>query len=122
MAWRRGRSYSQNLRDRVLAGDALSARQAAEPFAVSVSYVIKARQRRQRTGIVTTKVRGYRRPRRVARFEKAILRQFERRSSATLAELRGWLLHTHGVSVSIGMLWKTLRDLGLTLKKSRCGQ
>jgi len=121
MAWRRGLSYSQDLRDRVLAADDLSARQAAERFAVSVSYVIKARQRRQRTGMVTTKARGYRRPRRVAGLEKAILRQVERRSSATLAELRAWLLRRHGVCVSIGTMWKTLRELGLTLKKSRCG-
>ena len=121
MVWQRGRSYSQDLRDRVLAADDLSARQAAERFAVSVSYVIKARQRRQRTGLVTTKARGYRRPRRVAGLEKAILRQVARRSSATLAELRAWLLRRHGVSVSLGTMWKTLRDLGLTLKKSRCG-
>ena len=83
MAWQRGRCYSQDLRDRVLAADDLSARQAAERFSVSVSYVIKARQRRARTGMVTSKVRGYRRPRRVAGLEKAILRQVERRSSAT---------------------------------------
>lgn len=121
MGWRRGRSYSQDLRERVLAADDLSAREAAERFAVSVSYVIKARQRRQRTGMVTTKIRGYRRPRRIAGLEKAILRQVERRSSATLSELRAWLLRRHGVSVSIGTMWKALRDLGLTFKKSRCG-
>ena len=49
MGWQRGRSYSQDLRERVLAADELSARQAAARFAVSVSYVIKARQRRPRT-------------------------------------------------------------------------
>ena len=53
--------------------------------------------------------------------ERAILRQVERRSSATLAELRAWLMQRHGVSVSIGTMWKALSDLGLTLKKSRCG-
>jgi transposase len=52
-SWRRGRAYSQDLRDRVLAVDALSARQAAERFGVSVSYVVKARQRRERHGAVT---------------------------------------------------------------------
>jgi transposase len=45
-SWRRGQAYSQDLRDRVLAADAPSARQAADRFGVSVSYVIKARQRR----------------------------------------------------------------------------
>jgi transposase len=58
MAWQRGRSYSQDLRERVLAADELTSRQAAVRFAVSVSYVIKARQRRDRTGTLTTKLRG----------------------------------------------------------------
>ena len=92
MAWQRGRSYSQDLRERVLGADELSARQAAERFAVSVSYVIKARQRRDRTGVLTIKPRGYRRPERVAGLEPLIVRKVEQRPSATLAELRAWLL------------------------------
>jgi transposase len=119
MGWERGRSYSQDLRDRVLASDGLSARQVAERFAVSVSYVIKARQRRDRTGMLTTKPRGYRRPERVAGLEVLIVREVERRPSATLAELRAWLLREHGVSLSTGTMWRAVRKLGLTLKKSR---
>lgn len=119
MAWQRGRSYSQDLRERVLAADELSARQAAERFAVSVSYVIKARQRRDRTGVVTTKQRGYRRPQRVAGLEHLIVREVERRPSATLADLRAWLLSDHGVSLSTGTMWRAVRKLGLTLKKNR---
>jgi transposase len=49
MAWQWGRSYSQDLRERVLAADDLTPRQAAARFSVSVSCVIKARQRRERT-------------------------------------------------------------------------
>ncbi len=119
MAWQRGRSYSQDLRERVLAADELSARQAAERFAVSVSYVIKARQRRDRTGVLTIKQRGYRRPERVAGLEPLIVCEVERRPSATLAELRAWLLAEHGISLSTGAMWQALRRLGLTLKKSR---
>ena len=119
MAWQRGRSYSQDLRERVLAANELSARQAAERFAVSVSYVIKARQRRDRTGVLTIKPRGYRRPERVAGLEPLIVREVERRPSATLAELRAWLLVEHGISLSTGAMWQALRRLGLTLKKSR---
>jgi transposase len=119
MAWQRGRSYSQDLRDRVLAADELSARQAAQRFAVSVSYVIKARQRRDRTGVLTTKQRGYRKPQRIAGLEHVIAREVERRPSATLADLRAWLLSDHGVSLSTGAMWGALRALGLTLKKSR---
>ena len=119
MAWQRGCSYSQDLRERVLAADELSARQAAARFAVSVSYVIKARQRRARTGSLTIKTRGYRRPARVAGFEPLIRLEVERQPSATLNDLRAWLLGEHGVSVSVGTMWKILRKLGLTLKKSR---
>lgn len=119
MVWVRGRSYSQDLRERVLSADGMTARQVAERFSVSPSYVIKARQRRDRTGVVSAKPRGYRQPPRVAGFEAAIAHEVERRSSATLADLRAWLLSTHGVSVSIGTMWLTLRTLGLTLKKSR---
>jgi transposase len=121
MAWHRGRSYSQDLRERVLAANDLSARQAAERFSVSVSYVIKARQRRDRTGVLTIKPRGYRRPTRVAGLEQVILHEVERRCSATLADLRAWLHGTYGISVSTGTMWKTLRELGLTLKKSPSG-
>jgi transposase len=39
---------------------------------------------------------------------------------ATLAELQGWLIKEHDVKVSVGCLWKRLRQLGLTLKKSHC--
>jgi transposase len=39
---------------------------------------------------------------------------------ATLAELQAWLMAEHNVKVSIGCLWKRLRQLGLTLKKSHC--
>jgi transposase len=119
MAWRRGRSYSQDLRDRVLAADALTSRQAAERFSVSVSYVIKARQRRDRTGALTTKPRGYRRPARLAGLGEAIAVEVRQRPSATLADLCAWLASTRGLSVSTGTMWTTLRQLGLTLKKSR---
>jgi transposase len=46
LSWQRGRAYSQDLRERVLVANELSARAAADRFGVSVSYVIKARQRR----------------------------------------------------------------------------
>jgi hypothetical protein len=48
MSWRRGQTYSQDLRDRVLTAEG-SARAVACRFGVSVSYVVKARQRLTRT-------------------------------------------------------------------------
>src|SRR3954465_5744398 len=38
---------------------------------------------------------------------------------ATLAEHREWLREAHGVVVGLTTVWKTLAQLGLTLKKSR---
>ena len=52
MSWRRGQTYSQDLRDRVLTAEG-SARAVASRFGVSVSYVVKARQRLARTGSST---------------------------------------------------------------------
>ena len=45
MAWRRGQALGQDLRDRVLADAGRPARAVAARFGVSVSYVVKARQR-----------------------------------------------------------------------------
>ena len=119
MAWQRGRSYSQDLRERVLECDGLTCAQAAERYSVSISYVVKARARRDRTGVLTTKRRGYRRPALVAGYEAEIAAEVERRPSITLAELRAWLTDTRGVSISMGTIWNVVRRLGLTLKKSR---
>ena len=119
MTIQRGKSYSQDLRDRVLAADDLPAREAAIRFSVSPSYVIKARQRRERSGVLTIKPRGHRRTPLVSGLELQIAQEVKRRPSATIAELRVWLLGEHGVSISTGTMWTTLRQLGLTLKKSR---
>jgi hypothetical protein len=49
-AWRRGRAYSQDLRDRVLAADGVGSGKVAGRYDVSSSYVVKVRQRRDRLG------------------------------------------------------------------------
>ena len=53
MSWRRGQAYAPDLRERVLAATDLTLRQAAERFAVSPSFVAKARARLRDTGQVT---------------------------------------------------------------------
>ena len=62
MVWCRGRAYSDDLRGRVL-GAAGSARMVAARFGVSVSYVVKARQRRDRTGELVARPQRSRRKR-----------------------------------------------------------
>ena len=49
MTWQRGQAYGQDLRDRVLAANG-SIREVAERFAVSDSYVARARGKRRRLG------------------------------------------------------------------------
>jgi transposase len=115
---RRGQAYSQDLRERVLAADDLSARQAAARFGVSVSYVVKARQRRARHGTLTPGPQRSWTPRKLATHHAAISARVRAQPDATLAELRDWLQAEFGVSASIGTMFNTLRRLGLTLKKS----
>jgi transposase len=117
-SWRRGQAYSQDLRERVLAAGALSARAAAARFGVSVSYVVKARQRRDRLGEMTPGPQRSWTLRKLAAHHDAIAAHVLAHQDATLAGLRAWLLAERGVSASIGTVWNTLRRLGLTFKKS----
>ena len=122
MAWRRGKTYSQDLRDRVLSARSLSARQAAERFGVSVSYVIKARQPLDRTGSAAPRPQRPCTARKLVPFHDALRERVAQVPDATLAEHREWLTETHGVVAGLTTIWKALKHLKLTLKKSRCGR
>ena len=124
MLWERGKPYSQDRRERVLASaDAgLRVGQIAERLQVSISYVSKVLSRRRMTG--ETQARPQRchvPPKRVDLYE-AIRQQVTSTPDATLPEWRAWLLATHQVSVSEGLMCETLARLGLTRKKSRSGR
>ena len=94
-----------------------SAREIAERYDVSISYVIKARQRRDREGrLPAGGQRGGRRPK-LADYYAAIATHVREHPGATLQERRAWLEATHGVSVSIGTMWNTLRRIEITRKK-----
>lgn len=118
MAWQRGRAYSADLRERVLAAEG-STRVVAARFEVSVSYVVKARQRRDRTGETGVRKARQTQQRRLAGHEQALREEVARKLDATLAELRAWLQNERGVRVGITALWREIKRLGLTLKKSR---
>jgi len=122
MAWCRGQTYSQDLRDRVLGADGLTAREAAERFRVSASYVVKARQRRALTGAVTPRPQKPPQARKLARLHEALRERVAGAQDATLAEHREWLAEAHGVVAGLTTVWKTLGQLGLTRKKSRSGR
>ena len=118
MSWRRGQTYSQDLRERVLGAEG-SARKVAARFGVSVSYVVKARQRLAQTGALTPRPQKPPVMRLLVHLHEAIAAEIGARPDTTIAELREWLLRRHEVSASMGTVWATLSRLGLTLKKSR---
>lgn len=116
MVWRRGQAYAQDLRDRVLTAEGPS-RAVAARFGVSVSYVVKARQRLVRDGVDAAGPQRSHMPHLLADLHDAIHEHVLAHRDATLEELRAWLRRTHGKSVSMGSMWNTLARLGLTLKK-----
>ncbi len=60
--------------------------------------------------------RGHKPPK-LASFYAAIRQRAAERGDTTIEELRAWLLATRRVAASVGLIWHTLRLLGLTLKK-----
>ncbi|MGD9510578.1 MAG: IS630 family transposase [Geminicoccaceae bacterium] len=119
MAWKSGQSHSADLRSRVLAAvDAgVPARAAAERFRVSVSYIYKALSRRNETGESEARPQRNHQELKLAAHHEAIAAAVARQPDATLDELRAWLLATHGVGASLGLMHKTLARLGLTPEK-----
>ena len=124
MSWRLGRAYSQDLRDKIMAAfDAGEpAREVAERFDVSVSYIYKADLRRRRTGDTAPGAQRNQVPLRLGPHREAILGHIAKHPDATMAELREWLAAERGVSVCLATVWKTLNRFGLTFKKSRSGR
>ncbi len=119
MSWRRGKAYSQDLRERVLAAvdGGMPVYAAAPLFKVSVSYIYKARLRRLRTGETAARPQCCHLGRALAGYHDAIRAEVASRPDVTLDELRAWLLAKHGVSASQGGMWNSLNRLGLTRKK-----
>ena len=117
-----GKAYSQDLRERVMAAvdSGTGAYAAASIFRVSVSYIYKLLGRRKMTGETSARPwAGGPKPN-LAAYDEVLRARVMSEPDATLAELQAWLVAEHGLKVSIGCLWKRLRHLGLTLKKSHC--
>ena len=116
-----GRPYSQDLRDRVLASidNGMSAGEVAELFQVDVSYVYKVVIRRRTIGVTTALPWAAGARRKLRDHEEALRGHVSEISDATLDEIRAWLVSEHGIKVSIGCLWNTLKRMRLPLKKNR---
>jgi transposase len=122
--YQRGKAYPQELRERVFAAsdDGEQVGEIAELLRVSVAYVSKALMRRRTTGETTVRSGRGHKPPKLAPFYLAIRAYVAERADTTIEALRAWLLATHRVSSSVGLIWHTLQLLGLTLKKSRSGR
>ena len=124
MPYQQSKAYSQDLRERVFMASDEGERvgEIAELLQVSVSYVSKALKRRRTTGETTVRSGRGHKPPKLAPCYPAIRAYVAERADTTIETLRAWLLATHQVSASVGLIWHTLRLLGLRLKKSRSGR
>ena len=124
MLYQQGKAYSQDLRERVFVAsdEGEQVGEIAELLRVSVSYVSKALKRRRTTGETTVRSGRGHKPPELASLHPAIRAYVAERADTTIETLRAWLLARHQVSASVGLIWNTLKRLGLTLKKSRCGR
>ncbi|HYZ63055.1 MAG TPA: hypothetical protein VE650_11430 [Acetobacteraceae bacterium] len=119
MPWRRGKSYAQDLRDRVLAlaDVALGVTATARRLCVTPSYVSKVLSRRRATGETTARPQRCEVTPKLAALHGAIQAEVGRVPDVTITDLRRWLADTHSVRASEGLMHKTLARLGLTRKK-----
>lgn len=113
-------AYSLDLRERVLADfdGGMGNDAVARKYRVSSRWVYKIRRQREETGSIAPR-RGKTGPKpKLAEHAERLGQLVRQHPDATLAELRELL----GVSVSLGTIWRTLKQLGLTLKKgaARC--
>ena len=115
------KAYSMDLRARVLAAcdDGMGTAEVAETLAVSPAWVRRVKQRRRETGEVAPRTPARHGPAPVLESEADRLRDLNRTEpDLTPAEIRDRL----GLRVAPLTVWRTLRRLGLTFKKSRTGR
>ena len=110
------RAYSMDLRERVLAAcDAGGAsRVVARQYQGSRAWVDRLKQRRRETGEIGPRPPRRFKPQALAGQREQLRALVATQPDLTLAELRDTL----GVSCSLMAVWRTLRRLGLTRKKS----
>ena len=115
MSWHRGQAFGQDLRDRVLSASG-SAREVAQRFQVSSTYVRTVRERQQQGQTTPGAQCNHVRPK-LAGLKPLLQQKVRDCWDLTLAKLCQWVWQTHGVKVGQTTMFKTLRLEGLTLKK-----
>ena len=112
-------SYSQDLRDRVLAAAdrGMPTKQIARTFAVSPAWVRRLKQRRRETGETAPRRRG---SPGVPKINREVLASLvAEQPDATAIELRDRLAERTGVHVTDSAIYLVLKKLGFTFKERR---
>jgi transposase len=115
------RAYSTDLNERLVraVADGLPMREAARRFDVAVTTVKRAVvQQRERGSLERKPIPGC--PRRIGREQEAILlARLEAEPDATVLEHCAWWAEHQGQPLSEATMWRAIRRLGWTHKKSR---
>jgi transposase len=118
------RAYSTDLRERIVRAVARgrTQREAARLFGVaSITVYRYVRQQEQAGNVVPKPLPGG--PRRIGPEQEAALRaHLEAAPEATLAEHCAWWEATQGTAVSGATMWRAIRRLGWTRKKTRAAK
>jgi transposase len=115
----KGRPYSLDLRERVVASveDGRSCRETARLFGVSVASVVKWSQRKRATGSPAAKPMGRRNRPLIVMAERAwLLERLAAQPDLTLRAIQDELAE-RGLRASIKAIWNFLRAERLSLKK-----
>jgi transposase len=115
------RSYSTDLKERLVraVAEGQPMREAARRFNVAVTTVKRAVVQQRETGSLARKpIPG--RPRAIGRDqEAALLARLEAARDATLQEHCAWWAERSGQQLSVAAMWRAIRRLGWTQKKSQ---
>ncbi len=116
--------YSADLRERLVGAiDAgLPLAEAARLFRICPSTIRRWQQRRRITGTVVARPRPGRTPRIGPAQRIALRTQIADAPDATLAQHCGRWAREQGVAVSVATMSRTIRRLGITVKKSPARQ
>ena len=106
------KAYSTDLRRRVLAScdGGESTKSVADRFGVCPAWVRRLKQRRRQGGEIAPRDGGGDRR---GKFRGAA------QPDLTLEQLRGWASRESGIDCSVTAVCRALKQVGLTLKKSR---
>jgi putative transposase len=114
--------YSEDLRERVIAAveeDALSCREAARRYRVSVSSAVKWVQRYRLTGGMSARPMGGDRRSVLKPQRDWLLNLIVKEQDLTLMALSARLHAERGVKADASMLWRFFKAEGFSFKKNR---